>query len=138
MIVGRCNTLSIMEFILKTSFNTTAKKIYETWLASEGHTKMTGGSAIISDKIGAKFTAWDGYIEGENIDLEPNKRILQSWRTSQFNEDEEDSKIEVLLNEVDGKTELTLIHTNLSETGEHYKKGWQDHYFEPMAKYFEQ
>jgi activator of HSP90 ATPase len=125
-----------MEFILKRSFNTTAKKIYATWLSSEGHTKMTGGSAIVSDIIGDKFTAWDGYIEGENIDLEPNKRILQTWRTSQFEEDEEDSKIEVLLNEVDGKTELTLIHTNLSESGEHYKNGWQDHYFEPMEKYF--
>ena len=125
-----------MEFILKTNFNTTSKKIYDTWLSSEGHTKMTGGSAIISNKIGNKFTAWDGYIEGENIDLEPNKRILQTWRTSQFEEDEEDSKIEVLLNEVDGKTELTLIHTNLSESGEHYKNGWQDHYFEPMEKYF--
>ena len=125
-----------MEFILKRSFNTTAKKIYDTWLSSEGHTKMTGGSAIVSDIIGDKFTAWDGYIEGGNIDLEPNKRILQTWRTSQFEEDEEDSKIEVLLNEVDGKTELTLIHTNLSESGEHYKNGWQDHYFEPMAKYF--
>jgi len=125
-----------MEFILKTNFNTTAKKIYETWLSSEGHTKMTGGSAIISDKIGDKFIAWDGYIEGKNIDLEPNKRIFQTWRTSQFNEDEDDSQIEVLLNEVDGKTELTLIHTNLSESGEHYKIGWQDHYFEPMGKYF--
>jgi len=126
-----------MKFILKRSFNTTAKKIYETWLSSEGHTKMTGGSAVVSDIIGGKFTAWDGYIEGENIDLKPNKRILQTWRTSEFKEDEEDSKIEVLLNEVDGKTELTLIHANLSESGEQYKNGWQDHYFEPMAKYFE-
>ena len=125
-----------MEFILKKSFNTTAKEIYKAWLSSEGHTKMTGGSAIVSDIIGDKFTAWDGYIEGKNIELEPNKRILQTWRTSQFKEDEEDSKIEVLLNEVDGKTELTLIHTNLSESGEHYKNGWQDHYFEPMEKYF--
>ena len=125
-----------MEFILKTNFNTTSKKIYDTWLSSEGHTKMTGGSAIISNKIGDKFTAWDGYIEGVNIDLEPNKRIFQTWRTSQFNEDEEDSEIEVLLNEVDGKTELTLIHTNLSESGEHYKNGWEDNYFEPMGKYF--
>lgn len=128
--------MSIMEFILKTSFNTAAKKIYETWLSSDGHTKMTDGSAIVSDKIGDKFTAWDGYIEGKNIDLEPNKRIFQTWRTSQFNEDEEDSQIEVLLNEVNGKTELTLTHTNLPENGEHYKQGWEDHYFEPMREYF--
>ena len=125
-----------MEFILKTNFDTTAKKIYESWLTSEGHTRMTGGSANVSDKIGYKFTAWDSYIEGKNIDLEPNKRIFQTWRTSQFDEDEEDSQIEVLLDEVNGKTEFTLIHTNLPESGEHYKQGWEDHYFEPMRKYF--
>ena len=125
-----------MEFILKTNFNTTAKKIYETWLSSEGHTKMTGGFANISDKIGGKFTAWDGYIEGINIDLNLNKRIVQTWRTSQFDEDEKDSQIEVLLNEVNGKTELTITHTNLSDSGEHYKKGWEDQYFEPMRNYF--
>ncbi len=125
-----------MEFILKTNFNTTAKKIYESWLTSEGHTRMTGGSASVSGKIGDKFTAWDGYIEGKNIDLEPNKRIFQTWRTPQFDEDEEDSQIEVLLDEVNGKTKFTLIHTNLPESGEHYKQGWEDHYFEPMRKYF--
>ena len=125
-----------MEFILKTNFDTTAKIIYESWLTSEGHTRMTGGSANVSDKAGDKFKAWDGYIEGRNIDLEPNKRIFQTWRTSQFDEDEEDSQIEVLLDEVNRKTELTLIHTNLPESGEHYKQGWEDHYFGPMRKYF--
>ncbi|SVD54984.1 uncharacterized protein METZ01_LOCUS407838 [marine metagenome] len=125
-----------MEFILKTIFHTTAKEIYESWLSSEGHTRMTGGSANISDEIGDKFTAWDGYIEGINIDLEPNKRIFQTWKTSKFDENEEDSQIEVLLDEVNGKTELTLIHTNLPESGEHYKQGWEDHYFEPMREYF--
>ena len=125
-----------MEFILKTNFNTTAKEIYEAWLSSEGHTKMTGGFANISNEIGGKFTAWDGYIEGVNIDLNLNKRIVQTWRTSQFDEDEEDSQIEVLLNEIDGKTELTITHTNLSDSGEHYKQGWEDHYFEPMRNYF--
>ena len=125
-----------MEFTLNTKINATAKEIYITWLNSEGHMKMTGGAANISDKIGDGFTAWDGYIEGKNIELEPYGRILQSWRTSQFEENEEDSQIEVLLNEVDGQTELTLIHTNVPESGEHYKKGWDDHYFQPMKAYF--
>ncbi len=125
-----------MEFTLKTIINTTAEKIYTTWLNSEGHTKMTGGAAIISDKIGDDFTAWDGYIEGKNIELEPNKRILQSWRTSQFLEQEHDSQLEILLNEIDGQTELTLIHTNVPESGAHYIKGWDESYFQPMKAYF--
>ena len=125
-----------MKFILKTSFNTTSKELYTAWLNSELHSKMTGGEAVVSDKVGGDFTAWDGYIEGENTSLTPFNRIVQSWRTTQFEDQEEDSQIEILLKEVGDQTELTLIHSNLPESGEHYKNGWENHYFEPMREYF--
>lgn len=125
-----------MKFTLTTKVNASAEEIYTTWLNSKGHTEMTGGEAVISDAIGDAFTAWNGYIEGKNIDLEANKKIVQSWRTSQFEAQEEDSQIEVLFHEVDGQTEITLIHSNLPESGAHYKKGWENHYFEPMKEYF--
>jgi len=125
-----------MEFTLKTKIKATAKQIYTVWLSSEGHTKMTGGEATVSDIIGADFTAWNGYIEGKNIVLEPYKRIIQSWRTSQFKDVEKDSKIEILFHEINGQTELTLIHTNVPESGEHYKKGWDKSYFQPLKAYF--
>ena len=125
-----------MEFTLHTKIKAPAEKIYTAWLSSEGHTNMTGGTAIISDTIGERFTAWDGYIEGKNLELEPHRRIVQSWRTSQFEETEEDSQIEILLNETNGETELTLIHTKVPESGDHYKKGWENHYFQPMKNWF--
>jgi activator of HSP90 ATPase len=125
-----------MEFTLKTTIRATCMQIYTTWLNSAGHTEMTGGLAKITDKIGGKFTAWDGYIEGNNIALEPYGRIFQSWRTTEFDESDEDSLVELLLEEVDDQTELTLIHTNLPENGEHYIQGWEDYYFTPMNSYF--
>lgn len=125
-----------MEFTIKRKFNAPAKEIYDSWLSSKGHTKMTGGAASISDKIGAEFSAWDGYINGKNLELQPYSRIVQAWRTSQFEAQEEDSQLEILLNEVDGQTELTLIHTKVPESGEHYKQGWDNHYFQPMKDYF--
>ena len=125
-----------MEFTLTVKIKATVKEIYTTWLSSEGHTKMTGGTASISDKISDSFNAWDGYIEGANIELNPYRRIVQSWRTSDFKEEEKDSQIEVLLKELNGETQITLIHTNLPEHGEQYRKGWDDHYFSPMKLYF--
>ena len=125
-----------MEFTLKTKISSTSEQIYIAWLSSDGHTNMTGGTATCSDKVGDKFTAWDGYIEGQNIFLEPFKRIVQSWRTSEFEEGEEDSKTEIILNEINGQTQLTLIHTNVPESGEHYIKGWDHNYFQPMKVYF--
>jgi activator of HSP90 ATPase len=128
--------LDFMKFTVKTKISASAKQIYKAWLSSEGHSKMTGGSASITDKIGDTFNTWDGYIEGKNIALEPFSRILQSWRTSQFKKDEKDSLIEILLNENDGQTELILFHSDVPESGEHYISGWENHYFQPMKDYF--
>lgn len=125
-----------MQFTLQTIINATTEAIYKAWLSSEGHTEMTGGEAEITDQVGDTFTAWDGYISGINLELEANRKIVQSWRTTEFEEGQEDSQIEVLLKEVNGQTEITLIHTQLSEQDEHYKKGWEDFYFKPMRAYF--
>ena len=125
-----------MQFTVKATYNTTAEKIYNAWLSSEAHTAMTGGEANITDQVGDKFSAWGEYITGKNLELTPCERILQSWRTNEFKEDEADSLLEILLTEVDGKTEITLNHSNLPAHGEQYKKGWEDHYFQPMKAYF--
>jgi activator of HSP90 ATPase len=125
-----------MEFTLQTRLKAKPEEVYNAWLSSEGHSDMTGGEADVSDKIGANFTAWDGYIEGSNLALETNKRILQSWRTSEFLENEKDSILEILLEEKDGQTILTLNHTDVPESGKHYIKGWDESYFEPMKAYF--
>lgn len=77
----------------------TPKQIYDAWLSSKGHTEMTGSEAKGNAKVGSVFTAWDGYIEGKNLELEPGKRIVQSWRTSEFPDEAEDSRLEVILRE---------------------------------------
>jgi len=125
-----------MEFTLNTTIDATPTQIYQAWLSSEGHTNMTGGKAKASDKVGGKFTSWDGYICGENIFLEKNHIIKQTWRSSQFEASKEDSILEIILKKQNGGTELTLIHSNIPENGEHYIKGWDQHYFQPMKSYF--
>lgn len=58
--------------------------VYPAWLNSEEHTLMTGAFATVSAMIGEPFEAWDGYIQGMNLELDPPRRILQTWRTSEF------------------------------------------------------
>ena len=125
-----------MEFTLKTIINAAPERIYRSWLSSEGHSKMTGSEASISDVIGAAFTAWDGYITGKNLQLDPFHHIIQNWRTTEFKENEPDSQIEIHLRPINDQTELTLIHSNLPAHGEQYRSGWDIHYFQPMNAYF--
>lgn len=121
---------------LKEIFKVQPIVLYNAWLNSETHTKMTGGEAICEPKKGVKFSAWDDYIFGENIDLIENQKIVQTWRTTEFKDSDEDSILEIRLNELESGTELILIHTNIPEGETQYEKGWVEHYFEPMKAFF--
>ena len=59
-----------------------AEKLYKAWLNSKEHSLFTGAEATASPKVNGKFTAWDGYISGKNVELKPGKKIVQTWRTS--------------------------------------------------------
>ena len=114
-----------------------APRIYAAWLSGREHAAMTGGRATGSARVGGKFTAWDGYIAGTNIELEPYRRILQAWRTSEFPTGSPDSRLEVLLEAVEGGTRLTINHSHIPEgQGASYAQGWQDFYFTPMRAYY--
>ena len=113
------------------------KRIYEAWLNGKEHSGFTGSPAKVDPNINGKFTAWDGYISGRTLLLEPGKRIVQTWRTTEFPVGAEDSKLEILFQKSEKETKITLIHSNIPEgQSESYKKGWKDYYFKPMKKYF--
>lgn len=110
--------------------------LYSAWLDSETHTRMTGGKARVTDQVGEEFTAWDGYITGTNLELQPPLRIFQSWRTSDFQQSEPDSLLEITFIREGDQTRVIIRHSNLPEDGARYQKGWVDAYFNPMKEYF--
>lgn len=116
----------------------TPKTVYEAWLDAEQHSKFTGGKATVDPKVGGKFTAWGDYITGKTLELEPNRRIVQSWRTTEFEQTDPDSRLEVVLHSRGGgESEIVFLHTNLPEgQGHKYEMGWVDHYLTPMRAYF--
>lgn len=113
------------------------EQVYSAWLDSQAHAAFTGGQAEIDPREGGAFTAWDNYIQGRTLVLEPFRRICQSWRTTEFPEDAPDSNLELLLTpEADG-TRLILRHTAIpdGQSGQ-YREGWEEYYFKPMQIYF--
>jgi activator of HSP90 ATPase len=126
------------EFSVSDLIPASAQDIYDAWLSSSGHKKITGGQkAQISAQEGAGFTVWNGYITGRNLKLEPGRRIVQSWRTSKFTASDPDSQIEVLLQPAAGGTTVTVRHSNVPDGHTSYRDGgWQRSYFEPMKQHF--
>jgi activator of HSP90 ATPase len=128
----------VIDFEVSETIPATQAAIYDAWLDSEDHSRMTGGQANVSNESDASFDAWDGYIKGVNIELESPKRILQRWRTAEFDENDEDSLLEILLEPEGEATRVTIRHSNLPEHGMQYRQGWIDAYFTPMKEYFGQ
>jgi uncharacterized protein YndB with AHSA1/START domain len=124
-------------FTLSAIIPASPQDVYDAWLDTRGHSAMTGGKAIQSAAVGDPVTAWDDYITGRNIELVPGERIVQTWRTTEFTDEHEDSTITVTLVPINGGTRLTLTHDNVPDEQTSYEEaGWREHYFEPMQRYF--
>ena len=114
-----------------------AAEIFNAWLESEAHSAFTGSPARVNPAVGGEFSAWEGYISGKTLEIEPSRRILQSWRTTEFPEGSPDSLLEISFEEIGDGTQLTLVHTNIPDgQGEDYRQGWEDYYFKPMQQFF--
>jgi len=113
------------------------KAVFDAWLSNDGHTAMTGGAAEVDARVGGRFTAWDGYIEGKTTKIDRRARkLVQTWRTVEFGR-APDSRIEVEFRALKGNTQVVLRHTRLKKgDGAKYTSGWYDHYLLPMTKHF--
>ena len=125
------------KFKLTVTLHASVEEIFNAWLSSDGHSAMTGSAAQVDGKVGGAFTAWDGYIFGKTLEIEPSRRIVQAWRTSEFPEGAPDSRVDILFEKVKDGTKLTLVHSDMPEDQvESYRQGWEDFYFKPMKEYF--
>jgi uncharacterized protein YndB with AHSA1/START domain len=123
---------------LTTTLPATPEDVYDAWLSSHGHTAMTGGVPATSEpRVGTMHMAWAGYISGQHVELEPGRRILQTWRTTEFPDSAPDSLLEIILTLDPKGTRVTLIQNGIPDgEGEKYHLGWQEHYFAPMREHF--
>lgn len=115
-------------------FNTSAHEIYEIFLDTEKHAKLIKDEAKIDRKIGGKFSVFGDYATGENLELVPDKKIVQTWRASDW-EQGYYSIISLELTEKEGKTILNFTQTGVPESdAENVEKGWYEYYWEPLRE----
>jgi len=120
-------------FIIPASPN----EVYDAIMDPDEHMEFTEDTAEGSSEIGGMFYAYDGYITAKNLELEKGKRIVQEWRTSEWPEDYPPSKLEIMLKEMEGGTELTMIHSQVpDEQADDYAEGWKEHYWQKLQSYF--
>ena len=119
------------------TFGASPREVYEMLMDSRKHSKFTGAKASISRKIGGTFKTYGEYITGVNLDLVPDKKIVQSWRGSDWPRGHY-SKVTFSLRRIKNGTRLTFRQSGLPE--KYYKdinQGWRDFYWKPMKEMLE-
>jgi activator of HSP90 ATPase len=115
------------------TFNAGPHTVYELLMDSKKHSVLAGDEAKISRKIGGKFNV-GGYIEGVNLELIPDEKIVQTWRYEDWPKGHF-SRATFLLQALDGKTRLTFTQSGVPATFyEDIKQGWIDYYWTPMKE----
>ena len=118
-------------------FKASPNEVYEALMDSKKHSRFTGQAAKISREVGGKFTTFDGYAEGKNLELKPDKKIVQEWRASNWDKGHY-SKITFLLEPKGKGTKLTFTHIGVPEDDHaNISDGWNQYYWEPMKEMFD-
>lgn len=119
-------------------FNCSATDLYDYLINGKKLTKITGGKAANTEKAGGKFSAYDDYISGTNVELVPGKKIVQKWTCADFPDKHfTDVSIE-LKKKTDKQTELVFTQENVPDDFyDDISEGWNQFYWEPIKDYLE-
>lgn len=121
----------------KVRFAASPHDVYELLMDAKKHSAFTGATVEISRKAGGKFTAYDDWIEGTNLELVPDKKIVQQWRGADWPAGHF-STATFELKAVKGGTELIFTQTDVPD--QHAKdisESWKEHYWEKMKRALE-
>jgi activator of HSP90 ATPase len=116
-------------------FKVAPERIYKALLDAKQFSAFTQTKAEIQTQPGGAFKLFDGQIEGRNVELIPNQRIVQAWRPASWPAGEY-SIVRFEFVPRGAETHLVFDHAGFTEDKlEHLKDGWLNHYWEPLHKY---
>jgi activator of HSP90 ATPase len=118
------------------AFKASPKRVFEAIMDDKQFSKRSGDlPAQISREAGGAFSCFGGQIKGRNIELVPNQRIVQAWRSEGWNAGIY-SIARFELTEDRSGTKLIFDHTGFPVgQAEHLLAGWKSHYWDSIEKY---
>ena len=119
-------------------FKAAPHEVYEALMDEKKHAAITGAPCKMSKNIGGEFNCYGDYIKGKNVELIKDKKIVQKWVGKDFPKGAESTVIFSLEKSKDDSTTLKFTHENIPDKlAEHIDKGWKEHYWDKMNKFFE-
>lgn len=119
------------------TFDASPDQIYNLIMDEKQHAAFTGSKATMSTKPNGKFSVFDGYCQGYNIELVEGKKIVQAWHFAEDGwPDDHYSICNFELEKVGDKTKLRFLQSNVPEHKvESLKDGWKQFYWDAIKTY---
>ena len=107
----------------------TPATVFEALVNPETIQQWSGAPAVMDTNVGSKFSLFGGQIEGTNVEVVANQKLVQTWPS--------DTKVTITLAAHGQATTVELLHENIpADEVEKFSQGWKEHYFGPMQKMF--
>lgn len=126
-----------MQIHVETTLPAAPERIYELLTNGAKFGEVTGQPGKGGGSAGAYFSLFNDWLEGRQIELVPNERIVQAWRFMDWDPGVY-SIVRFTLTPEDRGTKLVVDQHGVPEAfQEHVETNWKPFYFVPFAKYFE-
>ena len=120
----------------KVQFKAPPREVYRLLADAKYYHLFSGRRAMISQKVGGRFSLGRGAASGINIDLRPGVRIVRAWRVKRFPEGIFSMASLVLSPTVGGGTALVLTHRGVpKELIPEIERSWKEDYWDPIKRY---
>lgn len=117
------------------AFAASRQRVYDAIMDAKQFSALTSIPAMISPDVGGAFSAFGGRITGRHVELVPNERIVQAWRSESW-ERGVYSIARFVLREQGAGTTLVFDHAGFPKgQAESLASGWKDHYWAALLKY---
>lgn len=116
--------------------NCTCNVLFNLYMDSKLHSKVIDGPVNIKKREGTIFSAYGDYITGKNLQLIPDKLIVQSWRASDWDIKETISTLILLFEQKEKNAVVYMTHANVPDAQyQSIKEGWNLYYWKPWKAY---
>ncbi len=115
------------------------RALYAMYLDPGEHAAFTGGGAVrIEARVGSEWSAFDGRIHGRMLALIPDRQIVQSWRSFEWQEDDLDSILVLNFSPEAAGTRIDLAQAGVpGHLYDNLLAGWPTRYWHPWRAFLE-
>ena len=119
------------------TFKASPRAVYEAFMDSRKHAAFSGMPAKIDPRVGGRFNTYGPYLEGVTIELVPNRKIVQFWRSRNWPPFHY-SIVTFALSPVRGGTRLRFTQEGVPKNDYRDKRsGWISQYWKKMKAFLE-